>query len=83
MEQTDEKTSSWGFQPLGDRRFIDENGAIVTNVTTEIDNQRKKEFEERTLTQIQTFVDAHISISYAKAITPELCIKDTSNTAGT
>lgn len=49
----------WDYQPVGKRRYIDSNITIRENVTTEMDDRRIKDIEEKTLLSLREFAAAH------------------------
>ena len=84
------KNYFWKYQPIGQRRFINGNGDIVQNVTSEIDTQRIRDIEDKTLLKFSEFRKAHCSAcpdedggscsgGYFLAIAPEICSNNISN----
>jgi hypothetical protein len=53
------KEYRWDYQPVGTRRYIDGNITIVNNVTREVDDQRVKDIEQKTLLSLREFAAAH------------------------
>ena len=53
------KNYLWKYQPIGLRRYIDDQGIIISNVTREIDTQRIREIETKTLLKFSEFRKAH------------------------
>jgi len=49
----------WEYSPIGRRRYIDEFGRIVTDVTRTLDAQRIRDIESKTLLQVSKFRSAH------------------------
>lgn len=49
----------WDYQPVGKRRYIDANITVLANVTKELDEQRIKDIEKKTLLSLREFAAAH------------------------
>jgi len=73
----------WDYQPVGSRRFINENGQIKSKVTQELDNERIQDIEKKTFLSLGKFRAAHCSScpddtetcdgGYFRGIAPEIC----------
>mmetsp|Transcript_29569 Transcript_29569/g.45139 ORF Transcript_29569/g.45139 Transcript_29569/m.45139 type:complete len:489 (-) Transcript_29569:309-1775(-) len=51
----------WDYQTLGQRKFIREDGSIVNDVTRELDAQRIRDIEEKSILSLDEFKQAHCS----------------------
>lgn len=51
----------WDYQTLGQRKFITEDGSIVDDVTRELDAQRIRDIEEKSILSLDEFKQAHCS----------------------
>jgi hypothetical protein len=49
----------WDYKTCGKRRYIDANINVLGNVTKELDAQRIKDIEEKTLLSLREFAAAH------------------------
>jgi len=76
----------WNFQPIGNRIYINESMNICNNVTKELDEERIRDIESKTLLSFKEFRKAHsilcpecsnslCSGGYFAAIAPEICQK--------
>ncbi|KAL3932744.1 MAG: hypothetical protein SGBAC_010711 [Bacillariaceae sp.] len=73
----------WDYAPIGHRKFISPQGEIVHHVSRELDNNRIREIEGKTILRLGQFLQAHCSAcpdeangcsgGYFKAIAPEIC----------
>ena len=78
----------WDYQPVGKRFYIDENNNIHSKVTKDLDDQRIRDIEDKTLLSVSKFVAAHCSAcnngdgcdgGYFDAIANEVCEDITAN----
>merc|ERR1712228_30282 len=53
------KNYLWDYQPVGKRRYIDENGTIQTDITKKLDDERIRDIEKETLLSFKKFAAAH------------------------
>jgi hypothetical protein len=62
-EASSSKKSSykWDYQTLGKRKYINEAGEIITDVTKELDVERIKEIEQKSILSLDEFKEAHCS----------------------
>mmetsp|Transcript_44118 Transcript_44118/g.106332 ORF Transcript_44118/g.106332 Transcript_44118/m.106332 type:complete len:326 (-) Transcript_44118:141-1118(-) len=80
------QTKKWEYAPIGTRKFISSQGEIVHHVSRDLDNQRIREIEGKTILRLRQFRQAHCSScpddtssggfcygGYMKAIAPEIC----------
>jgi hypothetical protein len=80
------KSCFWNYQPIGHRRYINDKGKVVRNVTKELDYQRIRDIETKTVLSFAEFRSAHSSSCLVKnphgtyssggyfcAIAPEIC----------
>ncbi len=51
----------WDYQTLGQRKFINEDGEIIDDVTKELDTQRIKDIEMKSILSLDEFKQAHCS----------------------
>lgn len=51
----------WDYQTLGNRKYINREGEIISDVTRELDAQRINEIEEKTILSLDAFKKAHCS----------------------
>lgn len=51
----------WDYQTLGNRKYINEEGEIITDVTPELDRERIREIEQKTILSLDEFKEAHCS----------------------
>ncbi|CAJ1964863.1 unnamed protein product [Cylindrotheca closterium] len=80
---TGHTTKTWEYAPIGTRKFISRQGEIVHHVSRQLDNQRIREIEGKTILRLGEFRQAHCSScpdtsggcsgGYFKAIAPEIC----------
>ena len=71
----------WDYQTLGQRKYINEEGEIIDDVTSELDAMRIKEIEEKSILSLDEFKQAHCSGcasegcggNYFTAIAPHVC----------
>jgi len=51
----------WDYQTLGNRKYINENGEIIEDVTRELDKKRIADIEENTIFSWDEFIQSHCS----------------------
>jgi hypothetical protein len=74
----------WTYAPVGKRKYIDEKGNLIHNVSRKIDFRRIQEIEKKTILKASDFRKAHCptcpdvknrncSGGYFSAVAPEIC----------
>jgi len=71
----------WDYQTVGKRKFINEYGQVLEDVTKELDAQRIRDIEKRTFLSLDDFRAAHCSFCpddgcygyYFKAVAEGTC----------
>ena len=75
------KNYFWEYATVGQRRYIDAEGQIISEISRTLDAQRIREIEANTLLQLSEFRKAHCSAcpssscqgGYFRALAPEIC----------
>jgi len=60
-KKKDKPYNLWNYQPIGNRRYISPKGAIIEPVTRDLDLQRIRDIETKTLLRVDEFRKAHSS----------------------
>ena len=71
----------WDYQTVGERKYISSDYEIIGPVTKELDNQRIKDIEEKTVLSLTEFKAAHCSScaekgcrgSYFQTVANDVC----------
>ena len=77
------KNYFWEYATVGQRRYIDAEGRIISEISRTLDAQRIREIEAKTLLRLSAFRKAHCSAcpssscqgGYFRALAPEICGK--------
>ena len=75
------KNYFWEYATVGQRRYIDAEGRILTEISRTLDAKRIREIEGKTLLKVSEFRKAHCSAcpssscqgGYFRALAPEIC----------
>jgi len=81
------KNMKWDYQAVGKRFYINEHNTIQSKVSKDLDDQRIRDIEDKTLLSVSKFVAAHCSAcnsdgcdgGYFNAVANEVCEDTKSN----